>query len=363
MGKFLVHYEVLRNYMYLFLYSGHKDRVFLVNVKARNLLKNFATAKSINHHEFAEMKELIKEHQPSLVQLLDHLEEIGCTTSCPEELRGLLLSLSCNSAVCATFHRQDLGLLQELMKEKLGPDKKFQLQMNIPTLFELLSPLDDIPRYLIPVLKEIISIVERTFSQPICDIELMENHDHTHNLSFFPNLPKVRERGVYAMDKAKGDILCTKKFSHHSSLLPGIFTVFCPHGICYGFEVMECAESPNRPFSLLKTRFEEPPDVIIYDNSCNLHNYALNRDPAYFSNTLFVVDALHWDNHTACSQGYRAHSYPLLKNLNTQIVEQNNSKLRKLKSSLSYMKPENFMNTLKFFLWFCNYGVKSKRKG
>lgn len=27
-------------------------------------------------------------------------------------------------------------------------------------------------------------------------------------------------------------------------------------GICYGFEVMECAESPNRPFSLLKSRFE-----------------------------------------------------------------------------------------------------------
>ena len=62
----------------------------------------------------------------------------------------------------------------------------------------------------------------------------------------------------------------------------------------------------------------------------------------------------------ACAVGYKALQYPELREVNTQVVEQNNSKLRKLKSSLSYMKPENFMDTLKFFLWYCNYNSKRK---
>lgn len=58
--------------------------------------------------------------------------------------------------------------------------------------------------------------------------------------------------------------------------------------------------------------------------------------------------------------GYRAHSFPSLSIINAQVVEQNNSKLMKLKSSLSYMKPENFMNILMFFLWFWNQEIKRK---
>ncbi|KAH3822210.1 hypothetical protein DPMN_123984 [Dreissena polymorpha] len=40
------------------------------------------------------------------------------------------------------------------------------------------------------------------------------------------------------------------------------------------------------------------PEIIIYDNACNLHQYALNRDPVFISHTRMVVDGLHWDNHT-----------------------------------------------------------------
>ena len=42
----------------------------------------------------------------------------------------------------------------------------------------------------------------------------------------------------------------------------------------------------------------DAPEVVIYDNACNLHQYCLNRDPVFFANTLMVVDGLHWDNHT-----------------------------------------------------------------
>ncbi|KAH3830788.1 hypothetical protein DPMN_104041 [Dreissena polymorpha] len=185
---------------------------------------------------------------------------------------------------------------------------------------------------------------------PVCESD--------HSLSFFPSLPCLRKRGVYSADKEKSTSGCQKNGGRHHALLPGIFTTFCPHGICYGFEVMECAESPNRPFTFLKTRFERAPEIIIYDNACNLHQYALNRDPVFFSHTRMVVDGLHWDNHTACAIGYKGLDYPFIRQINTQIVEQNNAKLKKLKSSLSYMTPVHFLMSLKFFLWHCNFTLK-----
>ena len=43
--------------------------------------------------------------------------------------------------------------------------------------------------------------------------------------------------------------------------------------------------------------FTLAPDLVIYDNGCNLHNYCLNREPVFFKQTWFVVDRFHWPNH------------------------------------------------------------------
>ena len=43
--------------------------------------------------------------------------------------------------------------------------------------------------------------------------------------------------------------------------------------------------------------YSAAPDIIVYDNACNLHNYALNRDPVFFKDSTFVVDRFHWPNH------------------------------------------------------------------
>jgi hypothetical protein len=55
--------------------------------------------------------------------------------------------------------------------------------------------------------------------------------------------------------------------SSHPTLTPGIFTLYCPHAVCYGFEVMRSHESPRRPFEIFLTHFEQPPTTIIYDNA------------------------------------------------------------------------------------------------
>jgi len=106
----------------------------------------------------------------------------------------------------------------------------------------------------------------------------------------FPSLPVIRERGCYTMDtKTKTDYKdpCRKLGKGHKTLLPGIFLVHCQHGVCYGFHVMDTHESPDTPFTIISTRFRKAPDAIVYDNSCNLHSYALNRNPAFFKDTRF----------------------------------------------------------------------------
>ncbi|XP_078586099.1 uncharacterized protein LOC144867969 [Branchiostoma floridae x Branchiostoma japonicum] len=118
-----------------------------------------------------------------------------------------------------------------------------------------------------------------------------------------------------------------------------MFLLNCGHGINYGFEVMVKHESPNTPFTILRTRFKDVPETVIYDNSCNLHSYCLNRDPLLFKNTWFLVDRLHWKNHKGCSVGYQLSRYPQYDNVNSQVVEQCNSALKKLKGQLSYMNP------------------------
>lgn len=124
--------------------------------------------------------------------------------------------------------------------------------------------------------------------------------------------------------------------------------------INYGFSVMVSNESPNVPFTILRTRFQQAPETIIYDNRCNLHEYALKRNPVHIKKSTFLVDRLHWRDHTGCSSAYDSSSYREMDTVNTQVAEQRNSVLQRIESALSYMNQENFMHHCKFFLWYRN---------
>ena len=119
-----------------------------------------------------------------------------------------------------------------------------------------------------------------------------------NDLGFFPHLPLQTRKGKYGANKLlskrkQTSDSCRKDSDGHPSLSPGIFTIFCPHGICYGFEVMQSCESPMHPFSIFRQRFRVTLHVIAYDNACKLHQYCLNREQRFFQ-TLFAVDRFHW---------------------------------------------------------------------
>lgn len=112
------------------------------------------------------------------------------------------------------------------------------LQREVPILFDLVGSIKHLPKkQLIPLIEDIISRVLASYP----DVETQSESDNMQlaesviqELSYFPTLPKIRVRGGYETDKQSHSKLpgCTKKSSGHPSLLPGIFTLYCPHAPC-----------------------------------------------------------------------------------------------------------------------------------
>ena len=126
-------------------------------------------------------------------------------------------------------------------------------------------------------------------------------------LSLFPSLPKLIGTANYSADTKqpkRASDSCRKESYSHPSLCPGIFTIFCHHSVCYGFQVMDTCKSQKHPFKIFRSHFETAPSIIIYDNVCKLHQYCLNREPQFFRHTLFAVDRFHLKGHVGCSSGY-----------------------------------------------------------
>lgn len=80
------------------------------------------------------------------------------------------------------------------------------------------------------------------------------------------------------------------------------------------WSLMADAESPATLFELLKTHFLEPPRRIVYDNGCNLLQYALNREPLFLLNTQICIDELHYKGHRRCAKAFDSGIVLLLMN-------------------------------------------------
>ena len=98
------------------------------------------------------------------------------------------------------------------------------------------------------------------------------------------------------------------------------------------------------------TRFEEDYNpTIIYDASCRIKEYGLNREPGRF-----ITNPIHSENHTTCSQAFQSNLYSDLKAQNKEACEQFNSVLRSVQQSVTFMDFENYLTALKVFISFHN---------
>ena len=115
-------------------------------------------------------------------------------------------------------------------------------------------------------------------------------------------------------------------------------------------------------FDIVMTRFD--PDYnpkIIYDNSCKLKEYGLNRELARFMKIQITTDNFHEENHTTCSSSFKSSQYDGLNKVNTEAAEQTNSILRRISSSTTFMSPELYMKSLTFFMGYQNMKSNSKK--
>lgn len=141
--------------------------------------------------------------------------------------------------MCATFHFSNLHLIAEILK--LSPDSELpssllnQLQQNIPIFFEIFTKIGYIPKSFFPILDIIQKCVEATFTGDVHVQSSQVSDQESLPLACYPSMPAVCKRGRYEADCRKPVGSCKKTGARHPSLLPGIFTVFCPHGMTYGF--------------------------------------------------------------------------------------------------------------------------------
>eukprot|EP00955_Chlamydomonas_euryale_P070907 360887-Chlamydomonas_euryale.AAC.2 len=121
------------------------------------------------------------------------------------------------------------------------------------------------------------------------------------------------------------------------------------------------------------------PRMVVYDNSCNLSRYCLRRQPSFFAKTRFTIDRMHMRGHVACHSGYSMAAVPLDEvlvtaadiggshfqvitpaNFNTQVAEQCNAKLNKIRTQLAYMRQEQYMKFARYYLYQHNRLIISR---
>jgi hypothetical protein len=121
----------------------------------------------------------------------------------------------------------------------------------------------------------------------------------------------ARQLRLYLADQhtmgMAGGSSCNKWQRGTIQLIPGIMLLWCMGcGKCLMFAIMPDAESPRTIFDLLYTHLQQPPELFMMDNGCNVHLFVKGREPQHFSSTRFLIDDFHYRDHTNCSQGYRS---------------------------------------------------------
>jgi hypothetical protein len=180
--------------------------------------------------------------------------------------------------------------------------------------------------------------------------------------------PQIRHRPEYPhlihdTRKEKGSrrgAKCSKYFSKYGeqSLMGGIMCVWCTHSICYGFHCIPKGEGCNDVFSAIITRWVKAPRTVIYDFTCALSPYCMTREPDFFTNTLFTVDAFHAKGHMKCSPAAFLSTYanadPRLALINSSAAECGNGGLNRIRKSVSYMSQDHAIRFTKVFLSIWN---------
>ena len=131
-----------------------------------------------------------------------------------------------------------------------------------------------------------------------------------------------------------------------------LFLWFDPqhYGHCYGCHMIPGNEGRKDPACSLYSYMKVPPEEVFYDFSCQLEEYCLNREPGFWKNTRFFHDTFHGFSHK-CPPVYTSYRIKMLKRINTEVCEQTNAFLQRIKFSARAMGMGKCNHYLQFLMF------------
>ena len=231
------YYNYCFMYYILFNNTSFKDRVLIPAIGTRKFLSEFS-AKGLSLDNFHQLMSSLESVIADVVVAAKEESNSDKLVVCKKQWRELVHTLSSASAVCGYLHPSprsaDLVVFMTTDEKDITTDA---LQMRIlleelPVIFNLVSSFGHYPRKVLsPLLKHLWAVANQPFKTPQQDCIPPSLDNCQGDLGYFPNLPKHRDRGWYVADKRTTGAVCTKKKYKQLSLLPGVFTLFCQHGI------------------------------------------------------------------------------------------------------------------------------------
>ena len=179
---------------------------------------------------------MLNNHCPVLAGLLIHF---GKVVPCPSACVELLTALSAPSPVCALIlHTPEILSLMQMVIDGVEirkmPEEWKLLRENVPVIYNLICnhSVTSLPDEYKMLAKEMLMKAQTPFLRTERHPLLTLSHPNPGILSYFPSesLQKRCSRPTYKSDNKPENRFCTKKYCGHPHLLPGIFTLFCPHG-------------------------------------------------------------------------------------------------------------------------------------
>ena len=153
-----------------------------------------------------------------------------------EEYRPLLRVLASTSPVCSFIHPNPestslFGKIASGLEVKKKPADLRTLSRQCPVLFNLLSQLENTPAEIATLVRGLLDVTQAPFNvdDKVCESSIVDSNGQQGG--YFPNLSILRNRHRYKQDKVKEGSECKTTSRGHHSLLPGVFCLFCEHGM------------------------------------------------------------------------------------------------------------------------------------
>ena len=187
---------------------------------------------------------------------------------CPQYLRKLVGELSRPTPTCGFIQIKGDDTVLHIVAncdnsnfQRIIFDNITELKKSCSLLLDFLLAEDIQPPLKIRLMKSLLKSV----NAPFVNKEIPLPHLYTDKpesespLAFFPNHHRIRGKANYEADSRRDAVsnVCRKQSQRAPRLNPGVFTVYCQHRICIGFQLMTDAESPRTPFEIFTERLKK----------------------------------------------------------------------------------------------------------